>query len=144
MSLEDELIALTDGDGFIKPRAVVDWARENPTSEIYKHLEWDDAKAAAAHRLDQARRLIAIHVRQEDGTRGTISLVQDRGPDGGYRHLGPVLSNRELRVMALRQALRELRRLEARYRHLTELSRVFEAANGLTAEIDAVSGDAAA
>lgn len=135
MTIESELVALTDEEGFIKPRVVVDWARENPESEIHKHIEWDDAKAAEAHRLDQARRLIVVHVRSEEGERATISLVQDRNPGGGYRHMGAVMSNAELRLMALRQALRELRRFEQRYRHLQELGRVFEAAATVAADL---------
>ena len=129
MTIESELIALTDTDGFIKPRVVLDWAKDNPTSEVYRQLEWDDAKAAEEHRLSQVRRLIVIHVRQDDGERATISLVQDRTPEGGYRHIAPVMTNRELREMAVRQALRELRMFERRYKHLQELAAIFAAAN---------------
>lgn len=129
MSIESELHALTDADGFIKPRAVVEWARANPESETHKHIEWDNGKAAEAYRVDQARRLIVLHIRTEEGDRGVISLTQDRNPEGGYRHIGPVMNNAELRQMAVRQALREFRRWEQRYRHLQELALVFEAAN---------------
>lgn len=129
MTIESELIALTDADGFIKPRVVVQWAREHPESEVHRQLEWDDAKAAEAHRVNQVRRLIVIHVRREDGDRATISLRQDRTPEGGYRHIDNVMTNRELRQMAVRQALRELRLFERRYRHLQELAAIFEAAN---------------
>lgn len=128
MSIEQEIVDLTDADGFIKPHRVVAWAKDNPTSELHGKFEWDDARAAESYRLDQARRLIAIHVLSDDGTRATISLVQDRSPDGGYRHLGAVISNSDLRMMALRQAMREFRRWEARYKHLIELARVFDAA----------------
>ena len=125
MTIEDELVALTDGDGFIKPHRVVDWARENPKSALHKNFEWDDAKAAEAFRVQQARRLIAIHVLADDGRRSTISLIQDRNGDSGYRHIGPVMQNSELRAMAVRQALRELRRFEERYKWLHELAGVF-------------------
>lgn len=142
MSIEQELRDLTDEDGFIKPQVVVAWAREHPESETYKHIEWDDSKAAEQYRLDQARRLIVIYVRTEDGDRGVISLRQDRNPQGGYRHLGTVLRNDELRRMAVRQALREFRSWERRYQHLRELAAVFEAAN--EAERSAEGGGTAA
>lgn len=132
MAIEDELIALTDENGFIKPKTVVEWAKDHPESELHGRIEWDDAKAADAYRINQARQLIAIHVRADDGSRSTISLVQDRNADGGYRHLGPVLQNAELRAMAVRQALREFRRWEVRYKHLSELARVFDAANEIS------------
>ncbi len=125
MSIEQELIGLSE-DGFVRPRRVVEWAADNPTSELHSHFEWDDARAADEYRLHQARRLIAIHLRADDGGRATISLIQDRHSDGGYRFLGPVLNNAELRRMALQQALRDFRRWEARYKHLQELTRVFE------------------
>ena len=144
MTIETELVALTDSEGFIKPRTVVEWARENKDSEVYKHLEWDDAKAAEAHRIDQARRLIVIHVRSEEGERATISLVQDRNSNGGYRHMGAVMSNAQLRLMALRQALRELRRFEQRYRHLQELGRIFEETARVEAETTSADTPAAA
>jgi hypothetical protein len=142
VTIEIELLALTDADGFIKPHTVVDWARSNPASEIHRRLEWDDEKAAEAHRIDQARRLIVVHVRSDEGDRATISLVQDRNSAGGYRHLNRVLENRELRLAALRQALRELRSFERRYRHIQQLAGVFEEMERV--EADAASGDAAA
>jgi hypothetical protein len=143
MMVEDELVALTDPDGFIKPHRVVEWAREHPESELYKHIEWDDTKAADvvewarenpeselhkriewndakaddAYRLVQAWCLITIHIRSDDGQRGTISLIQDRNADGGYRHMDRVLSNYELRRMASRQALREFNTWRGGARH---------------------------
>lgn len=137
MTIEQELVSLTDDDGFINPRRVVEWAADNPESELHKQFEWNDQKAAEEYRLHQARRLISIHVVSDDGRRSTISLVQDRHADGGYRHIDRVMSNDELRGMALRQALRELRRWEERYRHLQELSRVFAAASEVETAVTA-------
>lgn len=130
MTIENELTALTDEAGLIRPHAVVEWARDNPDSELHKHREFywsDDAKAAEEHRLTVARTLIRVHVRTEEGERGTISLLQDRRSGGGYRRIEPVMSNTELRAMALRQALRELHAWERRYKHMQELAAVFEA-----------------
>jgi hypothetical protein len=127
MSIEQELVSLTDADGFIKPHRVVEWARKNPESELHKRFEWDNKTAADEYRLYQARRLIAVHVVSSGGQRQTISLIQDRTPDRGYRHIEPVMKNADLREAALRQALDELRRWEAKYQYLQELAEMFEA-----------------
>lgn len=131
MAIETEIIALRDDDGFLRPARLVEWARSNPDSQLHGRFEWDDSKAAEKYRLEQARQLIAIHVRDEEGNRSTISLVQDRNPDGGYRQLGAVMSNAELRQMAVRQAMREFRRWERRYKHLSELAAISAAADAL-------------
>lgn len=133
MTIEQELLALTDDEGFIKPRIVVEWARGNPASELHGRFEWDDARAAEKYRLDQARQLISVYVRTDDGQRATISLVQDRNADGGYRKIEQVMSNAELRAMALRQAMREFNRWRQRYEHLSELAKVFSAAAAVEA-----------
>lgn len=128
MTVEDELVALRNEDGLINPRTALQWASDNRDSQLAGRLEWDDTKAAEEYRLGQVRRLIAVYVRTEDGNRGTISLIQDRRRDGGYREVEMVLSSTEMRAIALREALRELRRFEQRYRHLRELGAVFAAA----------------
>lgn len=142
MTIETELLQLFDGDGLIKAQTVVDWAKANPDSELYKHREFyweDDARAAKEHRMNVARTLIRVHIQTDDGDRATISLLQDRRTGGGYRQLGPVLSNSAMRAMAVKQALREFRAWERRYNHLRELAAVFEAAR----EIDPPEADAA-
>lgn len=134
MSIETELMALFDEEGLIKAQTVVEWARDNPDSELHGHREFywdDDVRAANEHRLNVARTLIRVHIQTDDGDRATISLLQDRRTGGGYRQLGPVLSNAEMRAMAIKQALREFRAWERRYNHLKELAAVFEAANNL-------------
>ena len=140
MSIESELRALRTEDGRWVPDDVVTWARDNPDSELHKEKRFmwdDDAAAAHQHRLTVARTLIRVHIRSEEGDRATISLVQDRRTGGGYRELGPVLSNAEMRSMALRQALREFRAWERRYNHLRELAAVFAAGNAIEEQQEA-------
>jgi len=136
MTVEDELVALRNEDGMINPRTALQWARDNRESQLAARIEWDDSRAAEEFRLGQVRRLIAIHVRTEDGNRGTISLIADRRRDGGYREVETVLLNSEMRAIALREALRELRRFEQRYRHLQELAGVFAAVSGIEPPAD--------
>ena len=124
MSIKDELLALTDtADGMIHAGQVVSWAQRNTDSELHPQFEWDDSKAAHEHRLNQARRLIAIHVVFEPtGKRAVVSLIPDRVHGGGYRPLPPILSNREMRSMLVRQILDEATRVLDRYPQLNELS----------------------
>jgi len=129
MTVAQELLALTDESGFIKPHSVVEWARENPDSELHKRLEWDDGLAAEEWRLWQVRHLIAVNVVSDEGKRVTISLVQDRHSDGGYRCIDQVMSNAELRALALSQALAEFRVWQRKYQYLRELAQIFEAAD---------------
>ena len=105
-----EIVALTASDGKIYPSVVVAWAQANPDSELHRRFEWDIEKAAHEHWLWQARQLISIHVVDLAGDRTTISLEIDRTRGGGYRDMGAVLSNADLRRMATEQALRELHR----------------------------------
>jgi len=129
MTVERELLDLTDSAGFIKPHNVVEWARKNPESELHKRLEWDDGLAAEEWRLQQVRRLIAVHVVSDEGKRATISLIQDRHTEGGYRSIDEVMSDTELRALALSQALSEFRVWQRKYQYMRELVRIFEAAD---------------
>lgn len=62
---ELEAIAAKAG-GHLTPIAIVDAARDRK-SVLHKHFEWDDAAAAEAYRLDQARSLVrCIHVENVD------------------------------------------------------------------------------
>jgi hypothetical protein len=133
--IEQELLALTDASGFIKPFTVVTWARKNPHSHLHKRFEWNDRLAAEQHRLDQARQLIAVYVRADDGHRATISLVEDRHQAGGYRRIEQVMSSADMRAIALRQALAEFHRWRDRYRYMVELAQIFAAADAINAEI---------
>lgn len=123
MTIRDELLALTDpATEMIYADTVVAWAEQNPESEIHAKLEWNDAKAAHQHRLDQARHLISLHVVYANtGRRASVSLVTDRTQGGGYREVTPVLNNARMRSILLRQILDELARVIDRYPQLTEL-----------------------
>jgi hypothetical protein len=128
MSIESELLDLQDAAGMIHAARVVEWAAANPGSDLNPQFDWDNESAGPKYRLQQARRLISIHIRFEEQPerRGTISLVPDRRNGGGYRAVGDVMRNSEMRQQALRQALLEARRWQENYRWLSELARVFE------------------
>ncbi len=143
--LEAELakIATVDpesGDRFVSPQRMVDVA-EDPNHPLHLYFEWDQSKAANAHRLWQARHLINHHHlvvedRQIDAVSTMTSLQVDRRSGLGYRFTTDVLARRDLREAMLSEALNDLNRVELKYRHLTELTDVWLA-------IDSANGDIA-
>ena len=114
-----EVIRLANA-GELHPRAVVEDARP-PESPLHPHFEWNDAKAAEAHRLDQARALIrSIRVVDDDRSRPAfLSVRSDIGI--AYRSISEVLTSADLRQRILEQAERDLNSWTARYRELKEI-----------------------
>lgn len=112
------------------PVAVVNEARD-PDSPLHRYFEWDDTKAAHAHRLDQARQLIAsieiISDDKSDPRPAFVSLASDR-ISGGYRDMNHVLSSAQLRKELLSTALGELKAMQARYDRMDDLVRVIKPA----------------
>lgn len=125
--IREELETLRDEAGLIHAERVVEWAREHADSALHSQFEWDDTKAAEEYRIWQARKTIAIHIVTQEGERRFISLSIDRADGGGYRDVEDVMRQRELRDVALHDALMELRRVRARYQHLKELAAVWSA-----------------
>jgi hypothetical protein len=128
-SIAIELAKIYDDEGGLMPESVVLWAQKNPTSALYTRFEWDDSKAAHAHRLWQARQLIVeVSVIYADGKRRQVyvSPMESRGEEG-YLKLVEVLDDAERRALFLAQALAELERLSEKYRDLQELAGVREA-----------------
>lgn len=128
MTIETELLALKNPEGFIVAEEAVEWAQGNPTSKLHGCLEWDDATAGHNWRVWQVRRLIAIHIVSGEGVRQTISLTIDRSRDGGgYREMGDVLPVKSLRDAMMEDALRDLDRVQARYKMLQDLAEIWAA-----------------
>lgn len=79
-AVAEELQRIHDAaGGRLKASAVVEAARD-PRSVLHPHFQWDDSLAAEAHRLNQARRLIAsvtiVHHRENITVR-SVSYVRD-------------------------------------------------------------------
>ena len=57
--VQDEIdqLAAQDADGKCKNQALVDFARQNPTSETHKCMEWNNTIAGEKYRLHQASRI---------------------------------------------------------------------------------------
>lgn len=109
--------------GHLMPASVVDAARDRK-NPLHKHFEWDNAVAAEAYRLDQARGLIrCIHVQSDDTESGYArAFLSIREQDGvSYRSVDDVMSSADLQQRVLAQAERDLIAFETRYRSLNDI-----------------------
>lgn len=130
-----EIIAEAN-DGETTPKAVVDHSRPDD-APLHPIFEWRNPIAAELYREDQARRVIrsvqTVTVPQDGGEPvRCIAYVSVGSPvPGGARYVttAEAMSDDELRKRVLEDALRAIRSLKARYGHLRELARVFEAAD---------------
>lgn len=135
--IERELNTIAAKHGGLLPaRAVVDWARAHPKSELHKRFTWDDSEAAECWRVQQARVLIAsvvIEPRPNQVIRAFVSLKSDRvGDQPAYRRTINVMSDAEQRAEMLQMAKDELGRVRRTFATLTELASVWHAIDAVT------------
>lgn len=137
MTIKSELMNIQHAhpENVLHPNDVVEWAKDNPGSLVYKSLEWDDKRAAEGYRLAQVRRLIQIHVVTEEYQPMVVSLSIDRKAGGGYRDMQDVGAKPDLRQIMLDDALAELERVKAKYSRLQELVSVWEATEQVAARV---------
>ncbi len=119
--------------GLLTPEAVVAFARPK-SSPLHSRFTWDDTIAASQYRLWEARQLIRVTATLIGGDdvnpiRAFVSLVPDRDRKaGGYRGIAAVLSDPTMREQMLADALAEMEVFEEKYRALSELASIFQAA----------------
>jgi hypothetical protein len=125
VSLRNYLIGLREREGYLTPQVVVEDARP-ANSVLHDRFEWDDAVAAEAHRIDQARNLlrsVRVQYVEPDGgvgsTRAFVSIERPPSPRE-YIPVEEVRQDSELTAIALRDAEREWRSLYSRFKHLEE------------------------
>lgn len=120
--------------GLLKPEDVVKFA-SNKRTALHSEFEWDDAKASAEYRLEQARRVIRVLVTVlpspnsgQEPVRAYVSVNRDRvQPGGGYRSFADVMSDDEMRSELVNEAIGEAKRWRRKYERLRELSPIFRA-----------------
>lgn len=124
-------VASSHPEGLVPPQDVVAYARRHPRGALYQRFTWDDSKAADEHRLWQAREIIAqfwvVSRKERKPVRMFLSLVSDRGQEGGYRHADDVLDDPDRRAEWRRMAIDELEQWASRFAALTELRTVHAA-----------------
>lgn len=113
--------------GEARPEAVVDLAR-NPDNPLHPCFEWDDTKAAEAHRIDQARYVLrAVVIVRDSASDTTIRAFVSPEREGGYRTIEAVMSDPTSRDLLIEQARRDLEAFSRKYQALEELSGVRQA-----------------
>lgn len=134
-TLRAELKQVQGSRKLLRPQEVVRWAKSHPQSELHRRFEWNDSKAAAEHRLQQARELIKLVIIREPLTPQYVSLSIDRAKSGGgYRIHDEVKDAASLRAVFVADVLREFVRMRERYSELRELSSIFFAIDVLAAK----------
>lgn len=99
--IAEELRRLELDNGRLLAEDVV-LAASSPDSPLHDQFEWDDSKAAAAHRLDQARELIrSVRIELLVGERRVITVAYVRDPEAeekneaGYQAVRVLRGNAE-------------------------------------------------
>jgi len=136
--MQDELIReeleriATANNGLLRAEDVlIEAQKPNCILHTWKGFEWDPNKAAYKYNLQQARNLIRVTVEyvgpENDQTlsRVYVSLSPDRTlKGGGYRSLVSVIEDDDLNSQLFDDAVRELRRIQAKYATLKRLAGV--------------------
>ncbi len=121
--VRDELARLYSKHGGLKPSVVVKEARDEK-SPLHSSFEWDDAKAAHAHRLDRARTLIkTVHFIIKDGKEETLFHVPSiTMQEEGHYEIASTLAKSPSRLERSRQEARN--HLAAVQRYVEELQEI--------------------
>ena len=107
-------------------------ASQPEDAPLHTAFEWDDARAATAHREDQARHIIrhinVVNVQNPERppTRAFVSVHDDEG-DQQFTTVAYALSQSTLREQLLRAAERDMKTFEERYQHLLDLANMVSA-----------------
>ena len=121
------------------PKDVVDYARKNPESELYKGFEWNDTKAAEEYRLIQARqiiyniRVIPLEDEQKDIKSYNIEFMPftHLPNDEGYRSTIEVYKNEETYEQLKQKAYKDLIYWRDKYSNIIEFKSIVDDINNL-------------
>ena len=122
----------------VKPIQIVDFARSNPKSELYKCFTWDNDTAAEKWRLCEARHIVAnlkiVYINDEkEEVKTHVRFMQrnETSPNAGFKETVKMISDFDEREKLLNVAIFELKQFERKYKDLTELQDVFDAIDAL-------------
>lgn len=123
-----ELEKIENDNGSLDTRVIVDFARKNQDSELYKCFEWDNDIAAEKYRLQQANRVLcSISVvineseEQRETTRAYVNIVDSEDNDRKYKNIARVLENDEEYEQLKSKAYQDLLRCKDRYENVLDL-----------------------
>ena len=128
--VQAELDKLCKKNGSLTEELVVEESKKK-RSPLHSMFLWDKPEEAAhLGRLELARRLIiSVKVTEFEAEKLNLSVRMRKyhGTGDGYASVFRVASEDDVRKSVLQEALRQLRGLQEKYRHLQELRPVFEA-----------------
>jgi len=120
----DEITAIRDrNNGRVLPEEVVRFASD-PATALHSAFTWDNARAARDHRLDQARRLIAVYVTVIRVQGRTIQvrpffsnpqIRQQLGVRSGYADISMIRGNAQLELSIMADMLKQAKGMLTHY-----------------------------
>lgn len=123
-----ELEKIENDNGSLDTRVMVDFARKNQDSELYKCFEWDNDIAAEKYRLQQANKVlcsisVVINESEEERevTRAYVNIVDSEDNDRKYKNIARVLENDEEYEQLKNKAYQDLLRCKDRYENVLDL-----------------------
>jgi hypothetical protein len=130
----ERLHKIRDKNGELTPRSVVSDA-SSPRSPLHPCFEWDDEKAADAHRLWQARKLIGSIVVAEYAdapvAHETRAFVHLSSSSPQYLPIEVAMTSEDMRDEILSRARREIKLWRARYDAYEEFADIVAAIDHL-------------
>lgn len=125
--IKEELKRILDRDGVLKPKIVVDEARDE-SSVLHEMFDWDDSSAAEKYRLNQAMHIItSVTVTYKDKEVDVYYNVQlETVEQSGYYTGEQIMSDKDKYQEVLRMAIVELKYFEKKYEMIKELKKVFK------------------
>lgn len=120
-----------DGDKPVKPQEIVEYARNNKASELYKCFEWNDSLAAERYRLVQARNVVnsiiyVVETVEEGKEPQKVKVFMQTEYGSGYQPTEVIVKNEDKYQKLLQQAYKDLKVFKERYYMLTELKEIFD------------------
>lgn len=138
---EIESIRERSGGSVTADLVLAEAADEN--HRLHDAFEWDDAKAAHAHRLTQAGEMIrsivvTVDAKPDAGPVRAFVSVVDPEPHAGrvFTSVQHAMSRPDLREQVLRQAKQEMLSWRKRYAQYQELASVFDVIDGVIGQHD--------
>lgn len=137
IQLEFERLMKEDPQGLLRPEKLVD-AAESVNHPLHSRFVWDDTEAARLYRIEQARQVIRSFTVDIPETKVRVRALTSLDVDritGGYRWTLEVVERPDLRGEMLRTALKELKVVEDKYKHLEELNDVWQSIESKSKEV---------
>ena len=119
------------GDISISAEEIVEKAKDENT-ELHKYFEWDNERAGALYRLEQARHLIANLVFvTESEDEAPVRVFHISSEPKKYKPTKLILQQPDEYALLLQRAKDELYAFQRKYKSLVELEEVFSAIDAL-------------